>query len=162
MDVQSCGNSGYDLKAGKNENTGTVTVKYNGTLLGVGGHMHDYGKQTTLEVPTRKETVATLDAQLDEKGQLLSMPVVPFFDRGGYKFAAGDQLRITATYDNITGKPLPSGAMGIVVGYFLPADDSAMSALRRKPKPVARQVAAAPHEMSALGFSAPRTSRRCP
>jgi hypothetical protein len=147
MDVQSCGNSGYDLKAGKNENIGTVTVKYNGVLLGVGGHMHDYAKQITLEDTTRKETVATLDAKLDEKGQLLSMPVVTFFDRGGYKFAAGDQLRITATYDNTTGKPLPSGAMGIVVGYFLPADDSAMSALRRKPKPAARQVAAASHEM---------------
>jgi hypothetical protein len=147
MDVQSCGNSGYDLKAGKNENTGTVKVKYNGVLLGVGGHMHDYAKQITLEDTTRKETVATLDAKLDEKGQLLSIPVVTFFDRGGYKFAAGDQLRITATYDNTTGKPLPSGAMGIVVGYFLPADDSAMSALRRKPKPAAHQVAAASHEM---------------
>ena len=142
MDVQSCGNSGYDLKAGKNENTGTVAVKYNGILLGVGGHMHDYARQIVLEDATRKETVATLDAKLDEKGQLLSMPVVTFFDRGGYKFAAGDLLRITATYDNTTGKPLPSGAMGIVVGYFLPADDSVMSALRRKPKPATRQVAA--------------------
>jgi hypothetical protein len=145
MDVQSCGDSGYDLKPGKNENTGSVTVKYNGILLGVGGHMHDYAKQIVLEDTTRKETVATLDAKLDEKGQLLSMPVVMFSDRGGYKFTAGDQLRITATYENITGKPLPDGAMGIVVGYFLPADDSAMSALRRKPKPAARQVAAATH-----------------
>ena len=147
MDVQSCGNSGYDLKPGNNQNTGTVTVKYNGILLGVGGHMHDYAKQIVLEDATRKETVATLDAKLDEKGQLLSMPVVTFFDRGGYKFSAGDLLRITATYDNTTGKPLPSGAMGIVVGYFLPADDSAMSGLRRKPKPAARQVAAAAHDM---------------
>jgi hypothetical protein len=146
MDVQSCGNSGYDLHAGKNENTGTVTVKYNGILLGVGGHMHDYATQIALEDTTRKETVATLDAKLDEKGQLLSMPVVTFFDRGGYKFSAGDQLRITATYDNTTGKRLPSGAMGIVVGYFVPADDSAMSALRRKPRPAARQVAVATHD----------------
>ena len=147
MDVQSCGDSGYDLKPGKNKNTGAVTVKYNGVLLGVGGHMHDYARQIVLEDATRKETVASLDAKLDEKGQLLSMPVVMFLDRGGYKFAAGDQLRITATYDNTTGKPLPSGAMGIVVGYFLPADDSAMSALRRKSKPAARQVAATTHDM---------------
>jgi len=146
MDVQSCGNSGYDLKPGNNQNTGTVTVKYNGILLGVGGHMHDYAKQIVLEDATRKETVATLDAKLDEKGLLLSMPVVTFFDRGGYKFSAGDLLRITATYDNTTGKPLPSGAMGIVVGYFLPADDSAMSALRRRPKPAARQVATSSHD----------------
>jgi hypothetical protein len=143
MDVQSCANSGYDLHAGKNENTGTVTVKYNGVLLGVGGHMHDYAKQITLEDTTRKETVATLNATVDEKGQLLGMPVITFFDRGGYKFAAGDLLRITATYDNTTGKALPSGAMGIVVGYFLPADDSAMSSLRRKTKPATHQVAAA-------------------
>ena len=39
-----------------------------------------------------------------------------------------------------------AGAMGIVVGYFLPADDTAMAALRRKGKPAARQVAAA-HSM---------------
>jgi len=146
MDVQSCGNSGYDLKPGNNQNTGTVTVKYNGILLGVGGHMHDYANRIVLEDTTRKDTVATLDAKLDEKGQLLSMPVVTFFDRGGYKFSAGDQLRITATYDNTTGKPLPSGAMGIVVGYFLPADDSAMSALRRKPKSGTRQITSS-HEM---------------
>jgi hypothetical protein len=142
MDVQSCGNSGYDLHAGTNESVGTVSVKYEGVLLGVGGHMHDYAKQIVLEDATRKETVATLKANVDEKGQLVSMPVVTFFDRGGYKLSAGDQLRITATYDNITGKPLPGGAMGIVVGYFLPGDDSAMLALRRKPKPTARQVAA--------------------
>ena len=144
MDVQSCGHSGYDLKPGANENTGAVTVKYAGILLGVGGHMHDYGKQLVLEDTTRKETVVTLAAKTDEKGELLSMPIVTFFDRGGYPFDAGDQLRITATYDNITGKPLPQGAMGIVVGYFVPTDDSAMAGLRRKPKSgaAARQVAA--------------------
>src|SRR5258708_7921704 len=145
MDVQSCGNSGYDLKAGKNENSGSVTVKYNGILLGVGGHMHDYATQITLEDATRKEKVITLDAKLDEKGQLLSIPVVTFFDRGGYKLPCGDPLHITATYDNTSGKPLPSGAMGIVVGYFVPADDSMMAALRRKPKPAAMQIASATH-----------------
>src|SRR6202171_1083176 len=146
MDVQSCGNSGYDLKPGKNENSGSVTVKYDGILLGVGGHMHDYARQITLEDATRKEKIVTLDAKLDEKGQLLSIPVVTFFDRGGYKFAAGDHLKITATYDNPTGKPLPSGAMGIVVGYFVPANDTAMAALRRKPKSAAQQIAAATHD----------------
>src|SRR5713101_4538348 len=146
MDVRSCGNSGYDLKPGKNENTGTVTVKYDGILLGVGGHMHDYAKQITLEDVTRKDKVVTLDAKVDEKGQLLSIPVVTFFDHGGYQFAAGDRLKITATYDNTSGKALPAGAMGIVVGYFVPADDSMMAGLRRKPKPAAKQIASATHD----------------
>jgi hypothetical protein len=140
MDVESCGNSGYDLRPGKNVTTGTVPVKYDGVLLGVGGHMHDYAKEIVLENATRKETVATLDATVDEHGQLLSMPVVMFFDKGGYKFAAGDALEITATYENPTGKLLRDGAMGIVVGYFLPADDAQMASLRHK--------AAPPHEIA--------------
>ena len=134
MDVNSCGSSGYDLPAGKSEKTGTVAVKYNGVLLGVGGHMHDYGKQVVLEDTTQKATVAALDAIVDEQGHLLAMPVESFFDVGGYQFAAGDVLKISATYDNTTGKMLRDGAMGIVVGYFVPADDAAMAGLRREKK----------------------------
>ncbi len=100
MDVQSCGNSEYDLKPGKNETTGKVKVKYDGVLLGVGGHMHDYAKQLVLEDVTRKDTVATLDAKVDDLGRMLGMTVATFFDRGGYPFAAGDELKINATYDN--------------------------------------------------------------
>jgi hypothetical protein len=133
MDVMSCGNSGYDLAAGKSEKTGTVTVHYSGVLLGVGGHMHDYGKELVLEDATRKETVATLDAKVDANGKLISMPTVLFLDKRGYKFAAGDVLKISATYDNTSGKLLRDGAMGIVVGYFVPSDDTAMAALRRNP-----------------------------
>jgi len=144
MDVKSCGNSGYDLPAGNSEQTGTVAVKYAGVLLGVGGHMHDYGKELVLEDVTRKETVATLDAKVDEHGELISMPTVLFIDRGGYKFAAGDVLKISATYDNTTGKLLRDGAMGIVVGYFVPVDDSVMAALRRKSK--AHPIAGMSHD----------------
>jgi hypothetical protein len=140
MDAKSCGNSGYDLPAGKSEKTGTVAVKYNGVLLGVGGHMHDYAKEIVLEDTTRKETVARLQAKVDDQGHLLSMPTVTFFDRGGYKFSAGDVLKIDATYDNTSGKLLPSGAMGIVVGYFVPADDSVMASLRRSAKPAAAKA----------------------
>jgi hypothetical protein len=133
MDVKSCGNSGYNLAPGKSNMRGIVTVKYDGVLLGVGGHMHDYAKQLTLEDTTKKETVATLDANVDAQGRLDSMPVKTFFQTGGYKFSAGDQLQISATYDNTTGKLLRDGAMGIVVGYFVPSEDSAMAALRRNP-----------------------------
>jgi hypothetical protein len=130
MDVKSCGNSSYNLAPGKSEMRGIVTVRYDGVLLGVGGHMHDFARQIVLEDVTRKETVATLDAQVDAKGHLEGMPVKLFLQDGGYKFAAGDQLRISATYDNTTGEMLRDGAMGIVVGYFVPADDAPVVALR--------------------------------
>src|SRR6266581_5958623 len=135
MDVKSCGNSGYDVPAGKSEKSGTVTVQYDGVLLGVGGHLHDYGRGIVLEDTTRKETVATLDAKVDEKGQLEAVPVKLFVQEGGFKFSAGDVLKTSATYDNPTGKLLHDGAMGIAVGYFVPTDDSKMAALRRKTPP---------------------------
>jgi hypothetical protein len=135
MDVKSCGDSSYDVPAGKSEKTGSVTVKYDGVLLGVGGHMHDYGKQIVLQDASRKETVATLDAKSDAQGHLESVPVKLFVQEGGYKFAAGDVLKISATYENPTGKLLRDGAMGIAVGYFAATDDAKMATLRRKAAP---------------------------
>jgi hypothetical protein len=142
MDVTSCGNSGYDLSAGKSTKSGTVTVKYDGVLLGVGGHLHDYGRQVVLRDVSRKETVATLDAKVDAEGHLESVPVKLFLQEGGYKFAANDVLKISAAYDNPTGRLLRDGAMGIAVGYFVPADDKVMAALHRKTKPT--------HDMAAM------------
>jgi hypothetical protein len=134
MDVGMCGNSGYDLPVGPSEKTGTIGVKFDGVLLGVGGHMHDYAKQIVLENTTGKETIATLQAKTDDKGQLQYMPVAIFLATGGEKLSAGDQLKVTATYDNITGKLLRQGAMGIVVGYFVPTSDAQFASFRHAAK----------------------------
>ena len=113
-------------------------MKYDGMLLGVGGHLHDYGRQIVLEDLTRKQTAATLDATVDEKGLLEGVPVKMFVEE------AGDVLKTSATYDNPTGKLLRDGAMGIAVGYFVPNDDSKMAALRRKTPPM-REMAGMDH-----------------
>jgi hypothetical protein len=172
IDVGVCGNSSYDLPAGPSQKTGSVQVKYNGVLLGVGGHMHDYGRQLTLEVShpiavstklpatdpktaaaaqaskteglrpspsasehsSDKSQIATLNARTDDHGLLLGIPVVTFFQTGGYALAAGEKLTVTSAYDNPTGKPLRDGAMGIVVGYFVPGDPAALNALRHTAK----------------------------
>lgn len=135
FDVQRCGNSGYDLAAGPSVTTGDFTLKHSGVLLGVGGHMHDFGAALELENETRRETVATLPSKLNDKGEIQSMPIVTFAERGGYPLQAGEKIIVTARYDNRTGKLLPEGAMGIVVGYFLPADDSQMAAYARPSLP---------------------------
>lgn len=132
FDVQQCRDSGYDLKPGKNIHTGELQLRYSGTLLGVSGHLHDYGQQLVLLNAARNEEIARLEPKLDGNGRLLSIPVVSFVDRGGYRLKEGEIVRVTAAYDNPTGKPLPEGAMGIVVGYFVPENDPAMAALRRE------------------------------
>ncbi len=145
MDVKVCGDSSYDVKPGKSEQSGVVVVKYDGVLLLVGGHLHDYGRQVVLQDVSRKETVATLDAKVDEKGRLEAVPVKFFLQEGGYKLSSNDVLKTSATYENPTGKLLRDGAMGIAVGYFVPSDDKAMAALRRKSKP-SHEMAGMTHE----------------
>ncbi len=133
LDVMECRESGYDLTPGQNVTTGQITVPYAGLLLGVGGHVHDYGRRLVLEDATRKTPVAALDASVDAAGRLVSMPVI-LFPAPGYRLEKGEVMRVTATYDNPTGKRLTEGAMGIVVGYFLPEDGAPLAALTRPAK----------------------------
>lgn len=132
FDVEQCGRSDYDLAPGKNVTSGELTVRYSGVLIGVGGHMHDYAQQLVLENVTGRDTVADLRAQLDAQGHILSMPIVMFAERGGYRLNRNDVLKATATYDNPTGRRLVDGAMGIAVGYFLPDNDAEMDGLARE------------------------------
>jgi len=134
FDVQQCGDSGYDLKPGKNVTTGKFGMGYNGVLLGVGGHMHDFGRRLVLARAGQKGTIATLEPKTDPGGRLISMPIVTFADRGGLALARGEVLEVTAAYDNRSGEHLRQGAMGIVVGYFVPAEDRQLAGLRRGKK----------------------------
>jgi len=135
FDVMQCGESGYDLKAGDSTRSGQFQMQQSGLLLGLGGHLHDYGHTLTVADATRKESIATLDAELDPKGVILSMPVVTFLSRGGYHLAVGDKVQVSAHYFNATGRTIPDGAMGIAVGYFLPDDPAAMQEFAHAPRP---------------------------
>jgi hypothetical protein len=97
----------------------------------LGGHLNDYGQQLRVVDVTRGEDIATLHAQLGPHGRMTGIPIVRFTDRGGFPLAKGDVVKVTATYENPTGKYLPNGAMGIALGYFLPADDNQFATLRR-------------------------------
>lgn len=142
IDVQECGDSSYDLEPGTNVTTGTMEVPVAGRLLGVGGHLHTHGKELVLtdveEYATASpagapgKEIARLLPETDEAGHILSMPIVPFVATGGYALEAGDLLRVRARYENPTGRRLSAGAMGIVVGYFLPDEDAGMERYRRE------------------------------
>ena len=132
FDAGECGDSAYDLGPGRTLKIGQFKLGFSGLLLGVGGHMHDYGRQLGLFNVTRGEDVAALKAQLDAAGRIQSMPIVRFTDRGGYRLSKGDVLRVSAIYDSPLGKTIPEGAMGIVVGYFLPENDAEVAALRKQ------------------------------
>ncbi|MGH9650479.1 MAG: energy transducer TonB, partial [Terriglobales bacterium] len=136
FDVKECGSSSYDLPAGASAKTGRFRLGYSGLLLGVGGHLHDFGQAVRLADVGRNQDVADLKAEVDAEGRIRSMPIANFALSGGYRMNRGDTFDVTASYQN-PGWEQTQGAMGIAVGYFLPDDDSEMAALRRSAEPQA-------------------------
>ena len=127
FDAKQCGDSDFPLQADGTKVAGDFTLNYTGRLLGVGGHMHDYGEQLTL-TKSPNDSIAKLPAELDAQGHITGMPIVMFVDRGGYTLNKGDHVEVVGTY----GKPRTPNAdgMAIVVGYFLPNNDRDMNGLR--------------------------------
>jgi hypothetical protein len=113
----------YDLPAGPSSRSYEFTLPVGGRLLGVGGHLHDYARELTLEDLETGKRVVRLRARLDRAGRLQSVERRLYATRGdGLPLRAGRRYRITARYDNPTGAVIPSGAMGIMIGLFVPDD----------------------------------------
>ncbi len=130
FDVEKCGTSTFYLPPAGISLQAQIPLSFSGRLLGVGGHMHDYGERLVLVDATQKKPIATLDARVDDDGHILSMPVSVFVDRGGFPLKKGDEILVQAKY----AKPRVANpeAMAIVVGYFLPDNDAEMDRLARK------------------------------
>lgn len=113
----------YDLPAGPSSRSYEFTLPVGGRLLGVGGHLHDYARELILEDLETGRTVVRLGARLDRGGKLISVERRLYGARGdGLALRGGRRYRITARYDNPTGATIPSGAMGIMIGLFVPDD----------------------------------------
>ena len=121
----------FDLKPGKSVVTQQWTIDYPGKLLGLGGHLHDFGREVRLENVPRNEVIATLKPILFPKGILLKLPVVSLETSGGYQLNRGDIVKVTGTYDNSSGKRLPMAGMVMATGAFLPDNDEELVAAKR-------------------------------
>lgn len=126
MDVNYQGpgqSDSYDLPAGTSSKSHEFTLPVGGRLLGVGGHLHDHARELVLEDLETGRTVVRLRARLDREGKLLGVERRLYGTRGdGLALRGGRRYRITAHYNNPTGATIPSGAMGIMIGLFVPDD----------------------------------------
>jgi hypothetical protein len=115
----------YDLPPGYSEKSWEGRPAVAGRILGVGGHLHQYGLALRLEDLTAGKVIWEAQPILDEDGNLIGMPVKKFFWRLGVKVRPDHTYRLTAIYDNPTGEVIPDGAMGALGGVFLPARGAA-------------------------------------
>jgi hypothetical protein len=120
----------FDVPAGRSEKSWEFSLPVSGRLLGVGGHLHDYGVGVRLEdvqtgkVLTEVATTRTPDGKVTKIGRKL------FGVSGqGLALKAGRRYRVVGVYDNPTGKLIKAGAMAHMVGLFAPDDYSKWPAL---------------------------------
>jgi hypothetical protein len=124
VNYQGAGKSdSYDLPPGPSAKSYEFVLPVGGRLLGVGGHLHDHARELVLEEVEGGRTVVRLRARTDQQGKLLGVERKLFGVRGdGLALRSGRRYRLTATYDNPTGRAIPNGAMGIMIGLFVPDD----------------------------------------
>jgi hypothetical protein len=115
--------SAFDLPPGPSSYHADFTFPISGRIIGVGGHIHDYGTGISLDDITGKapQNVVHLGTRRRPDGTILGVErKFPGITGAGIRLAAGRRYRVTGTYDNPTGRTLPDGAMVHLIYLFVP------------------------------------------
>jgi len=120
--------SSFDLPAGPSQQVVTFTVPVAGQVLGVGGHIHDFGEGIVLVRTATGDTLYNAVPRKDSTGEVLGMPLRPMFGRALH-IAAGERFVMTVRYNNTSGRMLAGAGMGTLAVVFIPDDMAAWPAL---------------------------------
>lgn len=113
----------FDVPPGRSTHAFTFEFPISGGIVGVGGHLHDYGTSVALQDAESGKTLVTLKAKRDARGHVEHVGRFIFgFNTEALHVEAGHRYRLVATYDNPTGKVIPDGGMGHINGLFVPDD----------------------------------------
>ena len=119
------GSNTFDVPPGKSSKSYEFTLPVGGRLLGVGGHMHDYGVDVRLEDAETGKVITRVTATRDSAGKVLGVSRKLYGVTGeGLKLKANHRYRVVGDYDNPTGELRVKGAMAHMVGLFVPDDMS--------------------------------------
>jgi hypothetical protein len=117
------GSNTFDVVPGKSTKSYEFTLPVGGRLLGVGGHLHDYGVRVRLEDAETGKVLTMVTATRDSAGHVSKVSRKLFGVTGeGLKLKANHKYRVVGEYDNPTGETLVRGAMAHMVGLFVPDD----------------------------------------
>ena len=117
------GSNTFDVPPGRSEKAHEFTMPVGGRLLGIGGHLHDYGVSVRLEDAETGKVLTQVKATRDSAGKLLKVSRKLFGVTGdGLKLRANHRYRVVGVYDNPTNVTEKRGAMAHMSGIFAPDD----------------------------------------
>ncbi|WP_420449728.1 hypothetical protein [Candidatus Palauibacter sp.] len=94
-----------------------------GRILGIGGHLHDYGDWIRLEDVTAGKVIWETGPEVDGEGRTVGVPTSRLWWRGGVRVRRDHVYRISVQYSNPLGHPAPDGGMGAIGGIIIAADE---------------------------------------
>jgi len=151
----------YDLPPGQSQKSWDAHPAVAARILGVGGHLHRYGTLLRFEDVTAKEVIWEGRPVLDGSGEVVGMPTGKFWWKGGIRVDPSHLYRLTAFYDNPTGRVIPEGAMGTLGGILVLSGGSVWPAVNRTDPEYRKDVdvtwAGMQMTMPGMNMSAPPT-----
>ena len=136
------GSNTFDVPPGRSEKAYEFTLPVGGRLLGVGGHLHDYGSLVKLIDAESGKELTRVTAKRDSSGKVIGVSRKLFGVSGeGLKLKANHRYRVVGVYDNPTGELRPKAAMAHMVGLFVPDDLAQWPAVDRTDPVMRRDLA---------------------
>jgi hypothetical protein len=122
------GDNRFDLPPGRSSKAFEFTAPTSGRILGIGGHLHDYGLAVRMEDAETGAVLVQLNGTRDANGKIKSVSR-KFFVVNPVRLQAGHRYRVIADYDNPTSQVVVKGAMANMAGVFAPDDARSWPAL---------------------------------
>ncbi|HUO52143.1 MAG TPA: hypothetical protein VMT93_06480 [Gemmatimonadaceae bacterium] len=117
------GQNDFDLPPGPSTQRFYFQVPVAGRIIAMGGHMHDYGQWVALIDSATGKTLVKLRTDENKQGHITETGRFVFgFNDDALPIKAHHTYIAESHYDNISGKAIPQGGMGLLAGVFEPAD----------------------------------------
>ncbi len=115
------GSNTFDLKPGHSMKSFEFVAPVGGRILGIGGHLHDYGVAMRLEDAESGMVLVRLPATKDNSGRIVSM-ARKFYAFNALRLREGHRYRVVAEYDSPLKEVVAKGAMGNILAVMAPDD----------------------------------------
>ncbi len=124
------GTHGFDLPLGRSRTSWEGRPAIAVRLLAAGAHLHRFGTALRLEDLTTGALIWEARPRIGADGEVESMPIHYFLPLGA-TLSPDHVYRLTAEYDNPTGKVLLDGGMGALGGIVMPVAGATWPAVAR-------------------------------
>ncbi len=124
MDVTGfVGPKDFPIPPGRSENEYTASPGADGKILGIGGHLHDYGTEIRLEDATEGEVIWAGTPIVNEQGRTTGVSKDLLLTELGLDIYADHEYRIVVVHENPTEEYASDGGMGAIAGIMTVTGD---------------------------------------